>query len=54
MKSTSLVWVSPTPASYDKYVEFELKATAQDTDEITFTAKSTPDATINVNIIYEV
>ncbi len=53
MKPTSLVWVSPAVASYDKFVEFGIKATAQDTDKITFTADETPDETININIIYE-
>jgi len=51
--ATNIVWVSPAPASYDKFVEFEIKATGQDTDEITFGASSTPDATINVNVVFE-
>lgn len=53
MKPTSLVWVSPAVASMEKYLEFNVMATAQDTDEITFTADETPDEAININIIYE-
>lgn len=51
--ATSLIWVAPAVASYDKYIEFGIRATAQGTNEITFTADSTPDATININVIFE-
>jgi hypothetical protein len=54
IKSDNIVWVAPVPASYDKFVEFGVRATGQDTDEVTFEADATPDATINVNVVFEV
>lgn len=52
--ATNIIWVAPAPASYDKFVEFGIRATAQTTNQITFTADATPDVTINLNVVFEI
>lgn len=49
--SESIVWVSPTPASYEDYVEAEIRATAQGTNQITFKCEAEPEASVFVNVI---
>ena len=49
--SESIVWVSPTPASYEDYVEAEIRATGQDVDEIVFECEAEPEASVFVNVI---
>lgn len=49
--SESIVWVSPTPASYEDYVEAEIRATGQSVDEIVFECEAEPEASVFVNVI---
>jgi hypothetical protein len=49
--SESIVWVSPTPASYEDYVAAEIRATAQGTNQITFKCEAEPEASVFVNVI---
>ncbi len=49
--SESIVWVSPTPASYEDYVEAEIRATGQGVDEIVFECEAEPEASVFVNVI---
>ena len=50
--SESIVWVSPTPASYEDYVEAEIRATAQGTNQITFKCEETPISTVVVIVAF--
>jgi hypothetical protein len=52
MTSTKTVWVSPAVASYANYVDAEIRATAQDTDEVTFTCETTPTESVTVNVVF--
>lgn len=49
--SESIIWVSPTPASYEDYVEAEIRATGQGVDEIVFECEAEPEASVFVNVI---
>lgn len=49
--SESIVWVSPTPASYEDYVEAEIRTTGQGVDEIVFECEAEPEASVFVNVI---
>ena len=51
VESNSIVWVSPDEASYEDYVGAEIRAVAQDTDEITFICVEEPTEDININVI---
>ncbi len=50
--SESIIWVSPTSASYDDYTEAEIRAISQDTDEIVFECEAEPEASVYVNVIF--
>lgn len=50
--SESIVWVSPTPASYEDYVAAEIRATAQGTNQITFKCEETPISTVVVIVAF--
>lgn len=52
--STNNIWVSPTPSSYISYGTFQIRASEQGTNSITFTCSETPDVTVIVQIIMEV
>lgn len=43
--------VAPDPSSSDKYGEFGVKATAQGSGTVTFSASATPDSAITVNVL---
>ena len=51
--ATNIVWVSPTPASYDDYVDAEIRVTGQDTNELTFECEETPTSSVFVNVVIE-
>ncbi len=49
--ATNLIWVAPSPDSYSKCAEFEIRASAQGIDQLTFIATSTPDAEVVMNVV---
>jgi hypothetical protein len=49
--ATNLIWVAPSPDSYNKCAEFEIRASAQGIDQLTFVATSTPDAEVIMNVV---
>jgi hypothetical protein len=50
--ATSILWISPSPASWEDYVAAEVKATAQNTNSITFACENTPIVDIVVNVAF--
>lgn len=53
LRSDSIVWVSPRPDSYDNYIDAQIRATSQDTNELTFECDETPTESIFINIAFE-
>lgn len=49
--STATLIVTTAPASYDVWVTAKIRATAQATDSVTFSAASVPTATVTANIL---
>ena len=47
----NIVWVSPTPASFDAYTEASIRATAQADGSITFTCGGVPADVITVEVV---
>lgn len=47
----NIVWVSPTPASFEAYGKAGIRATAQAGGTITFTCKSVPSEEISVEVV---
>jgi len=53
LKSDSIVWVSPRPDSYNSYIDAQIRATSQDTNELTFKCEEAPTESIFINIAFE-
>jgi hypothetical protein len=53
IQTTSIVWVSPAPADYEKYVLAGVRAVSQGTDTITFQCETLPINTTagNINVV---
>jgi hypothetical protein len=53
IKTTSIVWVSPASADYEKYVLAGVRAVSQGTDTITFQCETLPINTTagNINVV---
>lgn len=49
---TSIIIVSPAPASYDDYTSAGIYCSAQGSNTLTFTCTTTPSNAITVNILY--
>ena len=49
--ASNIVWVSPTPASFDAYGKAVIRATAQGAGTITFTCTKVPSENISVEVV---
>jgi len=49
--TTSILWVSPAPASYADYIDAEIRSTAQGAGTISFECETAPTAAVTVNIV---
>jgi hypothetical protein len=49
---SNLVLVNPTPASYLTFTGYQIRATAQGTNSLTFTCTEVPLADVTLNISY--
>lgn len=50
MTADAIVWVAPSADSFSDYADVVCRATAQGTDSLTFTADSTPEGSLTVNV----
>lgn len=50
MTADAIVWVAPSADSFSDYATCVCRATAQGADSLTFTADSTPEGTLTVNV----
>jgi hypothetical protein len=48
----NLVLINPSPGSYDTFTGYQIRATAQDVNSLTFTCTSTPLADVIINVSY--
>ena len=51
VKTSSIIFTSPAPASYDEYVINHVRCTGQGNGTLTFSCDFVPDAAITINII---
>jgi hypothetical protein len=48
--SGSVIWVSPTPASYDDFVNNKVQAVSQDLNTLVFNCETEPTTDIDLNV----
>jgi hypothetical protein len=51
ISSSSLLWVSPSEETYSEFVDYEVRASAQGTNSVTFRCIGVPSVAIKVNLI---